>query len=190
MWLDGGLPYGQNDYFRSLSMRPISASGLAKGKAGWRAYCTRLGVLMGDKQAREDLSAKQLSRGWCVGSPEFKKTMREGLKEQLSQWRERRFAGLEPDELKVERAAAWEDALAAYAREAKLRLEDFGPKKSEPGKVLLAATMKAGTSVSNGWLAERLGMGKSASVSQFVRRWMEIPAKKRAVEALLLKGKA
>jgi hypothetical protein len=38
-------------------------------------------------------------------------------------------------------------------------------------KVLLAAAMKAGTDVSNGWLCERLGMGTPASVSQFVRQF-------------------
>jgi hypothetical protein len=37
-------------------------------------------------------------------------------------------------------------------------------KKSAEAKVLLAAAMKAATSASNGWLAERLVMGKPASV--------------------------
>jgi hypothetical protein len=37
--------------------------------------------------------------------------------------------------------------------------------------VRLAALMKLTSSVSNGWLAERLGMGRPASVSQYVRRF-------------------
>jgi hypothetical protein len=37
--------------------------------------------------------------------------------------------------------------------------------------VRIAALMKATTSASNGWLAERLQMGEPASVSQYVRRW-------------------
>jgi hypothetical protein len=39
-------------------------------------------------------------------------------------------------------------------------------------KVRLAAALKRTTSVSNGWLAERLQMGQPASVSQFVRRFV------------------
>ncbi|HYP17103.1 MAG TPA: hypothetical protein VEQ65_07810 [Opitutus sp.] len=35
----------------------------------------------------------------------------------------------------------------------------------------LAALMRAKTSGSNGWLAERLDMGEPASVSQFARRF-------------------
>jgi len=42
--------------------------------------------------------------------------------------------------------------------------------RSAAEKVRLAALMKAGTSVSNRWLTERLGMGEPASVSQYVRR--------------------
>lgn len=42
--------------------------------------------------------------------------------------------------------------------------------KQRPDKVLLAAVLKRSTSVTNGWLARRLGMGRPASASQFVRR--------------------
>jgi hypothetical protein len=45
--------------------------------------------------------------------------------------------------------------------------------KSHPDKVRLAAALKQSTSVSNGWLATRLGLGQPASASQFVRRhWL------------------
>lgn len=163
----------------------LQASGLSSGAAGWRAYCTRLGVLMGDKRSREELSSKRLSRGWCIGSKEFKKTMQEGVKEQLSRWRERRFSGLEPDERKEEQSRYWEDALQAYARAAEVDLDRLAGKKSAPDKVKLAAAMKTATSVSNGWLADRLGMGEPASVSQFVRRWLGDDRRKRDIEVLL-----
>jgi hypothetical protein len=38
-------------------------------------------------------------------------------------------------------------------------------------KVRVAALMRATTSVSNGWLAEKLKMGRPATVSQCVRRF-------------------
>jgi REP element-mobilizing transposase RayT len=167
----------------------LAAYGLTKNTAGWRAYGVQLGVLLGDKQARAQLCAKQLSRGWCIGSKAFKTTMQESLRDQLAQWRERRFVGLGPDELKEERSQCWEEALTAYARTAQIELSALGPKKSAPEKVLLAAAMKHSTSVSNGWLAERLSMGQPASVSQFARRWMQTQEGRHATEALVSRVK-
>ena len=50
-------------------------------------------------------------------------------------------------------------------------LESLPTKKSAAEKVQLAALMKTTTSVSNGWLAKRLEMGKPGSVTQYVRRF-------------------
>jgi len=49
---------------------------------------------------------------------------------------------------------------------------------------MLAAAMKARTSVANAWLAERLNMGKPASASQFSGRWMLALHGRKAVAAL------
>src|SRR5690606_29266893 len=57
-WLDGSWLAG--------------AVGIRDSRAGWRAYCSRLGGLMEDKTAREELTARHLSRGWCVGGAEFR----------------------------------------------------------------------------------------------------------------------
>jgi hypothetical protein len=52
-----------------------------------------------------------------------------------------------------------------------VNLEKLPEQKSADEKVRIAAVMKAGTSVSNGWLAERLGMGVPGTVTQYVRRF-------------------
>lgn len=167
----------------------LQAWGLRSGVAGWRAYAARLAVLAGDKEAREQLNSKHLSRGWCVGSEKFKKTLQESMREQLAEWRERRYLGLEGDALKAERSATWEEALQALSTAAGVNLAALPSKKSAEEKVLLAAAMKQATSVSNGWLAERLGMGEPASASQFVRRWMLEPKRLRKTQAILSKVK-
>ena len=62
----------------------------------------------------------------------------------------------------------------------------MGARKSSPEKVQLAALLKSATSVSNGWLAERLNMGEPASVSQFVRRFrLSEAAEKREFQRAL-----
>ena len=167
----------------------LQASGLRSGAAGWRAYAARLAVLVGDKESKEQLSAKHLSRGWCIGSKEFRKTMQETMREQIAGWQERRFIGLDVDERKAERTAMWEDALNAVAVAAGVNLAALPAKKSAEQKVLLAATMKQATSVSNGWLAERLGMGEPASASQFARRWMMDAKRAARVEQLVSRVK-
>jgi hypothetical protein len=83
-----------------------------------------------------------------------------------------RFAGLEPEAVQAERAELWEERLRVLAKAAKIDLAELSGRKSHPDKVRLAAALKQSTSVSNGWLAERLGMGQPASASQFVRRYL------------------
>jgi len=50
-------------------------------------------------------------------------------------------------------------------------LDRLSEKKSDASKVLLASALKQTSSVRNAWLAERLGMGKPASASQFSQRF-------------------
>ena len=69
------------------------------------------------------------------------------------------------------RAAVWEARLQTAARSLGVALARLPAKKSAVEKVQLAALLKQATSVSNGWLAERLAMGAPGSVTQFVRRW-------------------
>jgi REP element-mobilizing transposase RayT len=165
------------------------AGGLPDTPAGWRQYAAYLEFMAADSTAQRELAAKHLSRGWCVGSRDFKTAMRrEGLQRGMSLDLER-FAGLEPEAVQAERTAAWEEKLQQLARAARIELERLPDPKSAPPKVLLAAAMKKSTSVSNAWLARRLGMGQPASASQFVRRLLLTSAGRAAVEQLLSRVK-
>ena len=83
-----------------------------------------------------------------------------------------RFEGLEKEEVKAEREEYWEEKLEAAVELPGTDLKDLSARKSASGKCLLAAVIKECSSVSNGWLAKRLDMGKPASASQYARRWM------------------
>lgn len=65
-----------------------------------------------------------------------------------------------------ERTNCWEGAKALG-----IQVDRLGNRKSSPEKVQLTALLKAATSESNRWLAERLKTGQPASVSHFVRRF-------------------
>ncbi len=154
---------------------------------GWKQYLAYLEFLAEDEPSRKNLIAAKLSRGWCIGGRDYKKDLRQEMVTRGLQLN--RFAGVEPDHLREERSRQWEESLQALAKAAKVNLAQLPPRKSHPDKVRLAAALKQGTSVSNAWLAQRLGMGQPASASQFIRRWQLREAGRKATAALLSKVK-
>lgn len=163
------------------------AGGLADNRHGWHKYSAYLEFLAEDAASKKALLAAKLSRGWCVGTRGFKQEMKHQMLNRGAELE--RFAGLEPDEIQAERREAWEERLQALAASAAINLKALSPLKSHPDKVRLAAALKQSTSVSNGWLAERLGMGKPASASQFVRRYLLTGSGETATRRLLSKVK-
>ena len=159
--------------------------GLPDDASGWRQYHEAL-ALAAAKIARSPRPRKgEMSRGWCLGSTDFRAAMKTRMAEKGMDLETERFLGLEVYEARREREAVWEGRLVALAGKAKIRLDCLSARKSAPAKTLLAASMKQSTSVSNGWLADRLGMGPAASASQFVRRRMLSPAGADEVQQLV-----
>ncbi len=163
----------------------LDAGELKDTAKGWASYREYLAIRAGEKGAAPELSRERLSRGWCIGSDEFREATKEALKNQGAALELFRFAGLEPEELAAERRAFWAERLEEFARLAKIELARLPEKKSAPEKALLATAMKMSTSASNAWIAERLRMGQSATVSQYVRRALQKKEFKREVEKLL-----
>ena len=165
------------------------AGGLRDDAAGWRKYREYLAFLATDDTAQRALVAEKLSRGWWIGSKQFRKEMREEAAQRGMELDLQRFSGIEPAEFRAEREAVWEEKLARLAALAGADLEHLAPGYSAPEKVLLEAALKRVSSVSNRWLTQRLRMGQPASVSQFVRRWEQQARRRRVIEALLSKVK-
>jgi REP element-mobilizing transposase RayT len=164
-----------------------TAGNLADTAAGWKKYLDYLEFLATDPGAQKELIAARMSRGWCLGSAEFKQEAKRELEQQGADLE--RYAGLEPEEARRERHALWEERLAALAYAARIDLARLPAAKSHPSKALLAAAMKQRTSVRNGWLSDRLGMGVPASASQFARRYLLTKTGREEVESLLSKVK-
>ena len=189
----GSLPkFGQRE--RPAWLEPTTAleqaGRLPDTAAGWKRYRAFLTGLAGDRAGAEELAAEKLSRGWCVGSPQFRQEMRKEALARGMQLELERFSGLEPEQLAVEREQLWTERLERLAQAEGVDLLDLPARKSAAEKVRLAAAMKRSTAVSNGWLAQRLSMGQPASVSQFVRRWELDPARRREIDRLLSRVKA
>jgi putative transposase len=147
------------------------SGGLTDTPAGWRRYVAYLGVLAEEDAGRRDEKFGRLSRGWAVGTADFRDQLKRELAAQARGGGEFELLGADRAAHREARAALWEEKLRVAARALGLDLEALPAKKSAEEKVLLAAVLRQTTSVSNPWLAARLNMGRPGSVTQFVRRW-------------------
>ncbi len=160
------------------------AGGLNDTPAGWRKYGAYLGFLDEAEPTKRTERYGKLSRGWALGSAEFKQSLMADFQQQGARLEQATLHGETEEDWRELRETAWEARLQQMAVAAKIDLARLGPRKSEPAKVLLAAALRAETAVSNAWLCKRLGMGTPASVSQFVRRWRADEANAKAVARL------
>ncbi len=139
--------------------------------AGWRKYRRYLEVLAEEDAGRREDKFGRLSRGWAIGSPAFKLGLKKEMQGASLAGNRFELLGADRSAQRELRAETWEEVLQSAAAAFKVSLDRLPAPKSAPEKVQLAALMKRVTSVSNGWLAERLEMGAQASVSQYVRRF-------------------
>jgi hypothetical protein len=161
---------------------------LSDTPAGWRRYVDYLGVLAEEEVKLRAARFGRLSRGWAIGSADFKGSIKRELSAMDAAAGHFELLGSDREAQKEARAGVWEERLRATASALRVRLEALPEKRSAGEKVRLAAIMKATTSVSNGWLAERLTMGKPGSVTQYVRRFrLRGGAEERAFKAALSK---
>jgi len=147
------------------------SGGLPDTPAGWRRYVAYLDVVAEEEEKLREAKFGRLSRGWVIGSGTFKSDLKKDLAEQAASLERFQAVGTDGSALREIREQAWEDRLKGFAKELGVKLDRLPAKKSAPQKVKLAAALKLSTSVPNAWIAARLGMGKPASVSQFVRRF-------------------
>ena len=152
------------------------SGGLADTPAGWRRYVDYLGVLAEEDTARREERFGRLSRSWAIGSTEFKQQLRKELTPPAAKTRDRwALLGADREAQRQMRGVWWEEKLAEAAKALGIELTDLPAPFLAPEKVQLAALLKATTSVSNGWLADRLAMGQPATVSHYKTFGIVIP---------------
>ena len=147
------------------------SGGLRDSAAGWRSYRDYLGVLAEEDARRRGERFGRLSRGWAIGSADFKKAIKEQLAETGTTSDRLELLGGDREAHRQLRAELWEEKLLKAAAALGVALDQLPAQRSAAEKVELAVLLKATSSVSNAWLAERLQMGKTSSVSQYVRRF-------------------
>jgi len=147
------------------------SGGLADSPAGWRAYAAYLGVLFEENAAFRDEKHSRLFRSWAIGSATYRAELRARLREAAEQRSHFELVGADRDATREARSEWWEDRLRGLAQSLSIDLAALPRKKSAPEKLTLAAAMKDTTSVSLGWLAQRLQMGATDSVASLLTRF-------------------
>jgi REP element-mobilizing transposase RayT len=105
------------------------------------------------RAAESDADYKPIRRGWCFGDKAFRKELVEQMSEHIGaeHYGEER---METAAVKAERI------IAAELKRRKWKEEDLSQRaKGDPGKVRIAARLRAETTVTVAWIADRLGMG-------------------------------
>lgn len=146
--------------------RLLAAFDLAKDGRGRRAYVAWLEERAadgGDGISTEAMAA--LKRGWYLGEPSFAEKLRA-----LVEGRRSRLTGADPVARSHDKGEA--EDLAVRALVAVGLPQDTGSlselRKGDGGKILVAALLRKHTSAGNRWLAQRLAMGHTGSVSRLV----------------------
>ena len=147
------------------------SGGLSDTAAGWRNYLRYLGWRAEDDAAKRQEKFMRLSRGWAVGSAEFKAELAGKFSCQERSEEPFELLGADREAHRQARTEIWEAKLRRAAAALGISLERLPVEKSAREKVRLAALLKCATSTSNRWLTERLQMGRPTSVSQFVGRF-------------------
>jgi putative transposase len=137
------------------------AGGLADQRNGWQAYSAYLAWQASAGPAGNTPAYACLSRGWALGAPEFKAALIEDHA-LLASSRAWEAAGA-----REVRQQHWETALATALTAVKHTLPEAAKdRKSADWKLAIAAWLKTGTQVSNGWLSRRLSLGAPAALSR------------------------
>lgn len=108
---------------------------------------------------------KAIRRGWCFGDKAFRRELLEQMTDQMGP----EHYG---DELQETAATRAERIIAVELKRRRWNEETLATRaKGDPGKVAMAARLRAETDVTVAWLAERLKMGTAGYVNNRLYRW-------------------
>ncbi len=145
------------------------AGGLPDSPRGRCRYRDYLESLSEDDVERKRLGFDKMCRGWAKGGADFKKTILDELKENISV----RVVESEAAEL---REPLWERKLQeGLAALGKVDQDLFLSRKGVDWKVALARHLRERALIPNGWIAKRLVMGSAKSVSSRISQHRRLP---------------
>ena len=155
----------QRRAFMQFSASLHEAGGLPDTPAGWTAYTEYLDWQAAEGPAGGSKAYVALSKGWALGSGEFKAAL---IKDHQLAAVTRAWERSGAQEI---REQTWRQALAEGLRARRKTEADLrSDRKTAPWKVALAAHLKQTTQARNAWLAQHLHMGRAEALSSHVAK--------------------
>lgn len=151
--------------FFDASTALAEAGGLDDTRSGHRSYRDYLEWLSTEDSEQRRLGFERMCRGWAKGSKNFKKAVKDDLKDSIS----KKIVESEAKEL---REPLWEVRLRqGLAALGKTDVDLLSDRKGADWKVMLAGYLRKRCLTPNVWLAERLNMGTAKSVSSRISQF-------------------
>ena len=142
--------------------RLLGEAGIPKDSPAGRQQLER--ALEERRGAEEGEEFKPIRRGWCLGEEPFRKELLAQMSERLGA----EHYGAERAETEEAKA---ERIIAAELKRRKWKGTELQTRpKGDAGKVALAARVRAETTMTVGWIAERLGMGSRGYLNHLLYR--------------------
>jgi len=134
--------------------------------AGWRGYRDYLVWLAADEPEKKRLAFETLSRGWAIGSQQWRRDVADDYATEIAAY------GLRSAKEIIDlREITWDQALDSLLAQGGKTLADAAKdRKGADWKVALAAGLRESTTASNPWIARKLYMGNADSLSVYLSR--------------------
>ena len=146
--------------FLDLGTALMGAGQLSDTKEGWVSYEQYLIWQNAEGPVGKSEAYESMSKGWVIGSREFRQAL---IKDEAAAVDMRTWDSLGAKEFRrLEWESLLEKAIAVISESERSR--QVG--KSAAWKIAVAGWMKRSSNVTNGWLADRLGMGTGVYVSK------------------------
>lgn len=153
--------------------RVLEGLGMPDTPAGRRKYAEYMGqrveeVRHSDKPWKADESWQKIRRGWYLGSDGFRREMLDRLGAAMGTSKRESFSG---EEVRTHDETRAEELIAFGMKKLKLAEADLDAMiKNSPEKYALAWLVRRNTCVGNGWIKDRLRMGKATNFSTLLKK--------------------
>jgi REP element-mobilizing transposase RayT len=154
--------------------RVLDAFSLDQKRRGRTAYVEYLEIRAKKEKGELDAEAmRALRRGWFLGEDRFRDQLLNLMDQVTSKAKNKKsIAGAAINEHNEQEA---ESIIAKMSKKLKLidQLNEWEKlRRNDPRKIIIAAMIRYKTTMTNQWLAERLQLGDSTSVSRFVNSFL------------------
>lgn len=146
-----------------------SATGLEDTPRGRQKYADYLAWVAEDDAVQQKLAFEKMTRGWALGTKNFKKQVLAEAMEEIDPEARDEGARFEGNDLKEINELIWERFLERGLSALKKTRKDIVQEaKSMDWKIAIACALKRQTCAPNTWIANELNMGIPQAVSKYV----------------------